>query len=236
MRAILLAAGMGTRLRPLTLETPKPLIKIKGESIIERQIKYLKEIGVDEIIVVTGYLKEKFDFLEEKYNVRLIHNDKYNEYNNIYTMYLVKEFLKDSYVIEGDVYIRRNFLKSNMIKSAYFSAAKYGYKDEWILRTDEEDKVINIETGNEDGQYIMCGVSYWNKKDAEYIVNKLCTCISNKNFTELFWDDIVKENINNVDVKIEKISSSDVYEIDSLDDLYKINNILENEKLNHKNK
>lgn len=226
MRAILLAAGMGTRLRPLTLETPKPLIKVNGESIIERQIKCLKEIGIDEIIVVTGYLHEKFDFLEEKYNVRLIHNNKYNEYNNIYTMYLVKEFLKDSYVIEGDVYIRRNFLKGDMNKSTYFSATKYGYKDEWILRVDKEDNVIDIEIGSEDGEYIMCGVSYWNREDAEYIVDRLNVCVSNKNFTELFWDDIVKDNIKNINVKIEKVNENDVYEIDSLEDLDKLNNIL----------
>ena len=74
MRAILLAAGMGTRLRPLTLKTPKPLIKVNGESMIEKQIKSLKEIGIDEIIVVTGYLKEKFEFLKEKYGVKIIYH------------------------------------------------------------------------------------------------------------------------------------------------------------------
>ena len=78
MRAILLAAGMGTRLRPLTLKTPKPLIKVNGESMIEKQIKSLKEIGIDEIIVVTGYLNEKFEFLKEKYGVKIIYNDKYD--------------------------------------------------------------------------------------------------------------------------------------------------------------
>ena len=86
MRAILLAAGIGSRLRPLTLETPKPLIKINDESMIERQIKFLKEVGINEIIVVTGYLKEKFNFLKEKYGVTIIHNNKYDKYNNIYTI------------------------------------------------------------------------------------------------------------------------------------------------------
>ena len=112
MRAILLAAGMGTRLRPLTLDTPKPLIKVNGESIIERQIKFLNEIGINEIIIVTGYLNEKFEFLKEKYGVKIVHNDKYDKYNNIYTMYLVRNYLKDSYVIEGDIYMNNNFLKN----------------------------------------------------------------------------------------------------------------------------
>lgn len=78
MRAIILAAGMGSRLRPLTLNMPKPLIKINNESIIERQIKFIKEIGINEIIVMTGYLKEEFEFLKEKYGVKIIYNDKYD--------------------------------------------------------------------------------------------------------------------------------------------------------------
>lgn len=226
MRAILLAAGMGTRLRPLTLETPKPLIKIKGQSMIERQIRFLREIGIEEIVVVTGYLKEKFQFLEEMYGVKLIYNDKYNIYNNIYTMYLVKDYLKDSYVIEGDIYLNKNFLKNDIKKSSYFSAPKYGYINEWILRIDDQNNVINIETGSEDGAYIMCGVSYWNESDARFIVNKLEEYIANDNFTDLFWDDIVKDNIKNINIKIEKIKADDVYEIDSLDDLEKVNDIL----------
>lgn len=226
MRAILLAAGMGTRLRPLTLETPKPLIEINGESMIERQIKALREIGIGEIIVVTGYLKEKFDFLKEKYGVKLIHNDKYNVYNNIYTMYLVKDYLRDAYVIEGDIYLNRNFLKANMEQSSYFSAPKYGYKDEWILRMDENDFVTDIEVGSEDGQRIMCGVSYWNDEDGKLIVEKLDECVRSGEFTELFWDNIVKNNIGNLNIKVEKIDSNDVYEIDSLQDLDKLNEIL----------
>ncbi len=226
MRAILLAAGMGTRLRPLTLKTPKPLIKVNGESMIEKQIKSLKEIGIDEIIVVTGYLNEKFEFLKEKYGVKLIYNDKYNIYNNIYTMYLVKDYLKDSYVIEGDIYFNKNFLKKDLKYSSYFSAPKYGYSNEWILRIDDQNNVINIETGSEDGAYIMCGVSYWNESDADFIINKLDEYIDNSNFTELFWDDIVKDNIKNMNIKIEKIEDDDVYEIDSLDDLEMVNNIL----------
>lgn len=226
MRAILLAAGMGTRLRPLTLETPKPLIKINGQSMIERQIKALKEIGIEEIIVVTGYLKEKFKFLEEKYGVKLIHNDKYNIYNNIYTMYLVREYLECSYVIEGDIYLNRNFLKKDMKNSSYFSAQKYGYKNEWILRIDDRDNVVKIETGSEDGQYIMCGVSYWNESDGKFIVGKLNEYVAKNDFTELFWDDIVKDNIEKINIKIEKIEEDDVYEIDSIEDLKIINDIL----------
>ncbi|MDU4892252.1 MAG: sugar phosphate nucleotidyltransferase [Clostridium sp.] len=219
MRAILLAAGMGTRLRPITLETPKPLIEIKGEAMIERQIKALKEIGIEDIIVVTGYLKEKFDFLKEKYGVKTVHNDMYDKYNNIYTMYLVKDYLKDVYVIEGDIYLNKNFLRKDIEKSAYFSAPKEDFQNEWMLKLDENDRVIAIEEGSEDGRYIMCGVSYWNEKDGEYIVKKLEERVADGDFTTLFWDHIVRDNIGDIDVRLEKLDSDDVYEIDSLEEL-----------------
>ena len=230
MRAILLAAGMGTRLRPLTLDTPKPLIQINGETIIERQIKALNEIGIYEIIIVTGYLNEKFNFLNEKYGVKLIHNDKYDKYNNIYTMYLVRDYLKNSYVIEGDIYLNKNFLKNDIKQSSYFSAQKYGYNNEWILRVNDDNKVVNIETGSEDGKYIMCGVSYWSEKDANFIIKKLEKYISDNSFHDLFWDDIIKDNITSMDIKLEKIDSDDVYEIDSLEDLKKLEKSLESKK------
>ena len=95
MKAILLAAGMGTRLRPLTYTTPKSLIVVDGQPLLERQIEHLRAIGIDDIFVVTGYLSENFSYLEER-GVNLIHNSKYDKYNNIYTMYLVKDLLGDS--------------------------------------------------------------------------------------------------------------------------------------------
>ena len=122
MRAILLAAGMGTRLRPLTLDTPKSLIEVNGRPLLERQIEFLRERGVEEIIVVTGYLAEKFDYLKDKYGVKLVNNDKYDIYNNIYTMYLVREYLENTYVVDADVYISENFLLEKPETSMYFSA------------------------------------------------------------------------------------------------------------------
>ncbi len=120
MRAILLAAGMGTRLRPLTLDTPKSLIEVNGRPLLERQIEFLRERGVEEIIVVTGYLAEKFDYLKDKYGVKLVNNDKYDIYNNIYTMYLVREYLENTYVVDADVYISENFLLENQKHQCIF--------------------------------------------------------------------------------------------------------------------
>jgi L-glutamine-phosphate cytidylyltransferase len=226
MRAILLAAGMGTRLRPLTLTTPKSLTVVNGKPMLEKQVEYLQEIGVEEIIVVTGYLKEKFEYLKEKYGVTLVHNDKYDVYNNLYTMYLVRDYLPDSYVIEGDVYLHRNFLIKNPKSSMYFSARKPEFKAEWMIRFDDNYQVTDIEVGDGDHEYILCGASYWSEQDGKAIVKKIEEAVSGGDFTELFWDDMVKDNIRDLNVYLQEIHPSDSYEIDSLEDLEKVNKIL----------
>lgn len=225
MRAILLAAGMGTRLRPLTLTTPKSLVEVNGKPMLERQIEFLREIDIDEIIVVTGYLNEKFEYLREKYGVKLIHNDKFDIYNNIYTMYLVREYLGDSYVIDADVYLNRNFLERDIEKSTYFSGYKTGFKNEWKLEYDENNKVYNIIV--DDGQgYILSGISYWSKSDASIITKELEKYIENGKFKDLYWDDVVKDNLSKLDVYIRKIKSEDSFEVDSLGDLSNLNKLL----------
>ncbi|WP_195469294.1 sugar phosphate nucleotidyltransferase [Clostridium sp. D43t1_170807_H7] len=227
MRAILLAAGMGTRLRPLTLETPKSLIEVNGKPLLERQVEFLKEKGINEIIVVTGYLNEKFKYLKEKYGVKLVFNDKYDIYNNIYSMYLVREYLADSYVIDADVYINRNFIVTDINKSTYFSAYKRNVKNEWKLCFDENKKVNDIEIINGDG-FILCGVSYWSKNDGILIKDRIEEALKTGDFTNLYWDDIVKNNLKDLDVRIEEINDDDIYEIDNIEELNMVKSIVEN--------
>lgn len=229
MRAILLAAGMGTRLRPLTEETPKSLIKINEEPLLERQVKFLNEIGIEEIYIVTGYLKEKFKYLEEKYNVVLIHNEYYDKYNNIYSMYLAKEFLGNSYVVDADVYLTKNFLRKNLQNSCYFSGEKNTFEKEWKLNYDSNNKVYSIEIVK-GKNYILSGISYWSLKDAEIIKDeliKLSDKFDSKELQNLYWDDLVKMNLDKLEVYIEKIEENDWYEIDNLQELNELKKIVE---------
>ena len=229
MRAILLAAGMGTRLRPLTENTPKSLIEINGEPLLERQIRFLKEIGIEEIYIVTGYLKEKFEYLIEKFNVVLIHNEYYNIYNNIYSMYLAKDFLGDSYVIDADVYLNRNFLEKNLKDSCYFSGQKDTLEKEWKINYDDFDRIHSIDVVK-GKNYILSGISYWSKKDAEIIkkqLNELSNKFDSENLKNLYWDDLVKLNLDKLEVYINKIEENDWYEIDSLYELNEVKKIVE---------
>lgn len=222
MRAILMAAGMGTRLRPLTENTPKSLIEVNGMSLLERQIINLKEAGIDEIIVLTGYLHEKFDDIVKKYNLIKVINDKYDVYNNIYTMYLVRQYLSDAFVIDADNYITRNFLpKTKPTTSLYYSACKENIVGEWILRHDENGRIFGVDIGKDGDEpsYIMSGASFWTKKDGELIAKKVEEAIDKGDFKDLYWDSIAVDNLKDMDVFIEKINSNDIFEIDSLQDL-----------------
>lgn len=223
MRAILMAAGMGTRLRPLTNNTPKSLIEVNGMSLLERQILNLKEIGVDEIIVLTGYLHEKFDDIVKKYNLIKVVNDKYDLYNNIYTMYLVREYLKDAFVIDADQYFTRNFLpRTKPETSIYYSACKENIENEWIFKYNEStNRIFDIEVAGKDAKpdYIMSGASFWTEKDGTLIAQKIEEAINKGDFKDMYWDCIPAENLDNIDVHIEKIKSDDIFEIDNLDDL-----------------
>lgn len=227
MRAILLAAGMGTRLRPYTENTPKSLVVVNGKPLLERQVEFLKEKGIDEIIIITGYLKDKFDYLVDKYGVTIIYNEKYNEYNNIYSMYLAKDYLEDTYVIDADVYISRNFFKEAINKSTYFSAFKENVENEWKLVFDNEDNIMDIEIMDGiDSGYILSGVSYWSKLDGKKIVEQIEEAIARNSFKSLYWDNIVKDNVKALDIKIEKLMENDIYEIDSVEDLNRVKAIV----------
>lgn len=221
MRGILLAAGMGTRLRPLTENTPKSLIEVNGEPLLERQVKFLQEIGIKEIYVVTGYLSEKFEYLKEKFGIKLIHNKYYDKYNNIYSMFLAKEFLGDSYVIDADVYLSRNFLKKDIDKSSYFSGKKKTEEKEWKINFDENNKVKDIEVVSGEN-YILSGISYWSTEDGKIIRNILNSFegkFDDEKLKNLYWDDLVRDNLDKLEVYIEKIENDDWYEIDNLKEL-----------------
>lgn len=229
MRAILMAAGMGTRLRPLTETVPKSLIEVNGMPLLERQILNLREIGVEEIIVLTGYLHEKFDDIVKKYNLIKVVNDKYDVYNNIYTMYLVRQYLNDAFVIDADNYITRNFLpKTKPNTSVYYSACKENITGEWILKYDEEGRIFGVDIGKEGDEpsYIMSGASYWTEKDGKLIAAKVEETVENQNSMDIYWDNIAVDNFKDMDVYIEKIQSNDIFEIDTLQDLEYLKNTL----------
>lgn len=228
MRAIILAAGMGTRLRPLTDNLPKGLVPVNGMPMVEKQVTFLKEAGINEIIIVTGYISEKFDYLADKYGVKLIYNEKYDIYNNIYTMYLVREYLKDAYVLEGDIFMNNNVIDKNITRSTYFGGReKNAFAKEWMFKTNEEGRILNMEMEPGENEVIFRGISYWTEKDGKFIADKLEEAVNTAGFDNLYWDDVIKENIHGVDLYLKVLKDNDLFEIDSMKDLNNVEAILQ---------
>ena len=198
---------MGTRLRPLTDNKPKSLVEVAGEAMAERQVRFLKEKGIDDIVMVVGYQKEAFEYLVDRYGVRLVFNEKFDVYNNIYSMYKVRDLLGGSYVLEGDIYMNKNIIDPSISRSTYFSCHKEAFVNEWKLMVDS---------------YIMCGVSYWDHQDGQYIKEKLDKIEEIDDYQNKYWDDVVKDNMDYLNVNIKKLEKNDLMEIDSVEDLKKV--------------
>lgn len=126
--AIIMAAGYSARCMPLSNVLPKGLFRVKGEILIEREIRQLQEAGIKEIIVVTGFMQEKFQYLRDKYGVILIHNDDYDKYNNIASLYKAQNYMKNSYILCSDNYYVDNVFHK-YVYSPYYSCV---YSEEYM--------------------------------------------------------------------------------------------------------
>lgn len=216
MNAIILAAGMGSRMRPLTNEIPKCLVPVNGVPMVERQIQFLHETGITDITLVSGYKAEKLDYLKEKYGVDIVFNYKYDVCNNIFSMYLVRDRLHDTYVVEGDVYMDRNCFTKEIAHSAYFSMWKKEEVNEWGLTVDADNRLQEIVIGSVKG-YIMSGISFWTKSDAAKIVKHLEELIADNHYTDLYWDNTVLDIYRELAVYVKEVDC--IYEIDTVNEL-----------------
>ena len=228
MKAIILAAGLGTRLRPLTNNIPKCLVPVCGIPMVERQVQFLHEANITDITLVSGYKAEKLDYLKEKYNVRIVFNEKYNECNNIYSMYKVLDLLGDNYMIDGDTYLHTNPFLKKPTQSTYWSAWHNEYVNEWGLAVDKDNHLTHIEIGKVKG-YIMSGITYWTQKDAAILKEKVQDAILHRDYKDLFWDNIVVENCQLMDICVREFNH--IFEIDKETELRELENKIKLQQL-----
>ena len=143
--AIIMAAGMSARLAPLSYETPKGLLEVRGEVLIERQIRQLQEVGITDITIVVGYMAERFENLKTKFGVDIVYNPDYNRYNNSATLMCVIDRLANTYICSSDNYFTENVFESK-VEEPYYAATFYpGKTNEWGLVIDEKGLITGID-------------------------------------------------------------------------------------------
>lgn len=226
-KATILAAGYGLRMVPINTEEPKGLLEVKNEPLIERIIKQLHEVGITDISIVVGFMKEHYEYLIDQYSVKLIVNTHYNTRNNIYSLYLAKDRLENGYIIPCDIWFKNNPFSTIEDPSWYLFSDKLTSRSNWIVSKSYKVKHTKGQLGNR-----MIGIAYLNKTDADKLVQRMSSLIKTKKY-DLFWEDALTEK-NNFLVDGRIIPNSEHAEINSYEELLELDSNsshLENEAI-----
>ncbi len=218
--AVIMAAGMSTRFVPISLEKPKGLLVVKDEVLIERQIEQLKEAGISEIVLVLGYKKEAFFYLEDKYKgLKIIINPEYNTKNNTHTLYLAQEFIKNTYICSSDDYFAENPFEEYVYQSYYASIHVKEKTNEWYMIPDGNGCISKVRKNGEDG-FIMLGHVYWDRSFSIEMIKILNEDHLEGVYDSVLWEQILAENVEILPpMEIKEYPEDVIFEFDSLDEL-----------------
>ena len=216
--AIIMAAGTSSRFAPLSYEKHKALIEVKGEILIERQIKQIKEAGIKDVYIVTGYKAEQFEYLKDKYGVNLIHNPEYLTRNNNGSIWTVREILGNSYICSSDNYFAQNPFETEVDDSYYAAEYAEGHTEEWCMTEDKNGYINSVVIGGEKAWY-MLGHTFWSQDFAQKFLAILEAEYNKEETKDKLWEKIFMAHLNTLKMKIRKYDPNVIYEFDTLDEL-----------------
>ena len=215
--AIIMAAGTSSRFAPLSYEKPKALIEVRGEVLIERQIRQLRETGIEEVVVVTGYKAEQFEYLKDKYGVVLINNPYYLTRNNNSSIYAAREYIKNSYICSSDNYFITNPFESDVDESYYSAVYMEGDTGEWCI-SEDGGWIKDVKVGGQDS-WVMLGHVFWTESFSRSFLHILEYEYEWPETADKLWETIYIEHINELPMKIRKYPADFIFEFDTLDEL-----------------
>lgn len=225
-KAIFIAAGFGSRLVPITLNTPKPLVRVKGTRIIDTLLDAVVGAGIEEIYVVRGYLGEQFDQLLSKYpTIKFIENPVYNECNNISSVYMARELLGNSYVFEADLLMYNPALVTKYQFCTNYLGVATPRTDDWCFITDASGIIKKLCIGGINCHH-MFGLSYWTEEDGKRLSEHVREVFENvPGGKERYWDEVaLGYYIEDYKIAIRECTFEDIIEIDTFSELKKIDN------------
>ncbi len=222
-RAIFMAAGFGSRLVPITLNTPKPLVRVKGKRIIDSLLDAVTAVGIEEIYLVRGYLSEQFDQLLKKYpTITFIENPVYNETNNISSAYCARHLFANAYVFESDLLLYNPKLITKYQYETNYLGVPTERTEDWCFVTNASGVIKSLKCGGTDC-FHMYGISYWNAEDGTYLEKDIERVYNTPGGKERYWDQVVFDySIDHYDVRVRECSFSDIVEIDTFNELKQI--------------
>lgn len=189
--AVILAAGFGSRFVPLTYERPKGLLKVNGERMIERQIRQLREVGITDITLVVGYLKEAFEYLIDLYGVKLLYNPDFSTMNNISSVYHAASLFegRNMYLLSSDNWMRENLFHTYEPGSWYAAVHVSGETREWVLHYNKKEVITGVEVGGRDAD-VMYGPVYLSRAFSAALLPALKEAYRTPGKEQYYWENV----------------------------------------------
>lgn len=224
-KAIFMAAGFGSRMVPVTLNTPKPLIQVHGKKLIETLLDAVLAVGITDITIVRGYLGDQFDLLLKKYPmIKFVENPIYNEANNISSAYVVRDMLANAYVLESDLLLYNKEIIRKYEYTTNYLGMSVDRTDDWCFET-KKGYITKVKVGGENVHH-MFGISYWTREDAEKMEGDIEKVFKSPGGRERYWDEVaLRECIDNYKVWVREVEKGDIIEIDTYNELKQIDSI-----------
>lgn len=216
--AVIMAAGTASRFAPLSYERPKALIEVKGEVLIERQIRQLQEAGIHEIIVVVGYMKEQFLYLQDQFGVKLVENNDFLTRNNNASIYAAKSFLRNTYICSSDNYFSVNPFESEVEDAYYAAVYADGPTKEWCMTENSDGYISSVQVGGSNA-WFMLGHTFWNEEFTGKFLEILEQIYALPETADLYWESIYMAHLDELKMKMRKYPDDIIFEFDTLDEL-----------------
>ena len=216
--AVIMAAGLSSRFAPISYEKPKGVLTVRGEVLIERQIRQLKQAGIDDITVVVGYKKEHFFYLEDKFGVSIVANPEYAQRNNHSSLMAVADRLGNTYICSSDDYFVENPFHAYEWKAFYAVQYVSGPTDEWCVTTGSGGRLLSVQIGGRDS-WIMLGHVYFDQAFSRAFLSYLREDYDKPETTDKLWESVMLDHIDKLHMLVKRYDPPIAFEFDSLDEV-----------------